>query len=85
MNEEEIAAALRSNVPSEHHYEPQTIEETIDTTQTPGSTPANLTSGATQSVFINAPLPKTWRLVYTIGGTTPSFSITGTYVNYTAL
>lgn len=32
MNEEEIAAALRSNIPSEYPYEPQIIEETIDTT-----------------------------------------------------
>src|SRR4029077_1241528 len=43
---------------------------------TPGATPANLTTGATLSVFINAPLPRTFRLVYTICGTTPSFTFT---------
>jgi hypothetical protein len=51
--------------------------------QAAGLTPANLTNGATQSVLINAALPRTWRLVYTIGGTTPSFTITAAYVNYT--
>lgn len=50
--------------------------------QAAGSTPATLTSGATQTVAINAPLPRTWRLAYTIGGTTPSFTFTNTYANY---
>jgi hypothetical protein len=50
--------------------------------QTSGATPANLTTGATQQVILNCPLPRTWRLVYTIGGTTPSFAITAVYVNY---
>jgi hypothetical protein len=43
--------------------------------QTPGATPANLTTGATQTLMLNMPLGRTWRLVYTIGGTTPSFQI----------
>jgi hypothetical protein len=47
-----------------------------------GATPANLTSGATQTVTINAPLPRTWRLVYTITGTTPSFTFTNAYAAY---
>ena len=47
--------------------------------QTSGATPANLTSGATQFVPINAPLPRTWRLAYTIAGTTPSFTFTNAY------
>lgn len=50
--------------------------------QAAGVTPANLSNGATQSVFINAPLPRTWRLVYTIGGTTPSFTFTNAYAAY---
>lgn len=50
--------------------------------QAAGATAANLTTGATQTVAINAPLPRTWRLTYVIGGTTPSFAITAVYVNY---
>ena len=50
---------------------------------TAGATPAALTTGATQTVALNTTLPRTWRLNYTIGGTTPSFSITAAYVNYT--
>mgnify|MGYP000863785694 CR=1 FL=1 len=41
-----------------------------------------LTTGATQTVLINAPLPRIWRIAYTIGGTTPSFTFTNDYVNY---
>lgn len=50
--------------------------------QTPGATPANITNGATVSVFLNALLPRTWRIVYTIAGTTPSFTISSVQVNY---
>jgi hypothetical protein len=50
--------------------------------QTAGGTPANLTTGATATTAINAPLPRTWRLNYVITGTTPSFTITAVYVNY---
>jgi len=50
--------------------------------QAAGSTPATLTTGATQTVAINAPLPRSWRLVYTIGGTTPSFTLTNAYASY---
>jgi hypothetical protein len=50
--------------------------------QAAGGTPANLTTGATATTAINAPLPRTWRLNYTITGTTPSFAITAVYVNY---
>lgn len=50
--------------------------------QTAGATPANLTTGAAQTVVINAPLPRTWRLAYTIGGTTPSFTFTNVYADY---
>ena len=46
------------------------------------ATLAAFTTGVTTAVFLNAPLPRTWRVNYTIGGTTPSFTITGTYVNY---
>lgn len=31
---------------------------------------------------VSFPLPRTWRLVYTIGGTTPSFTITNVQVGY---
>lgn len=50
--------------------------------QAAGATPADLALGATQMVRINAPLPRTWRLVWTIGGTTPSFTITSVQVNH---
>lgn len=49
-----------------------------------GATPTALTTGGTATVQINTPLPRTWRLNYTIGGTTPSFAITAVYVNYIA-
>jgi hypothetical protein len=41
-----------------------------------------MTFGATGSVLISAPLPRTWRIVYTGGGTTYSIATTGVYVNY---
>ena len=47
-----------------------------------GATPAALTTGATTTVQLNTVLPRTWRLNYTITGTTPSFAITAVYVNY---
>lgn len=53
-----------------------------NTSQTAGATPANFTTGATTTLVENAPLPRTWRLVYTIGGTTPSFQINAVQVNY---
>ena len=31
---------------------------------------------------ISSVLPRTWRVVYTIGGTTPSFTITNAQINY---
>ena len=39
-------------------------------------------SGATVFQSLNMPLPRTWRLVYTIGGTTPSFTFTNAYAAY---
>lgn len=50
--------------------------------QAAGATPANMTAGATVSMFLNLSLPRTWRLQYTIGGTTPSFAMTAVHVNY---
>jgi hypothetical protein len=50
--------------------------------QAAGGTPANLTTGATQTLALNMALPRKWRLVYTIGGTTPSFAITAVHVNH---
>lgn len=38
------------------------------------------TSGTTAQV--NSALPRTWRIVWTIGGTTPSFTITNVQVSY---
>lgn len=46
------------------------------------TTLATFALGATQSKAMNAPLPRSWRIVYTIGGTTPSITITGVYINY---
>lgn len=50
--------------------------------QSAGASPAALTSGATVFMALNMPLPRTWRLVYTIGGTTPSFTFTNAYAAY---
>lgn len=47
-----------------------------------GGTPAGLATGATTTLGINAPLPRTWRINYTIAGTTPSFAVTSVRVNY---
>jgi hypothetical protein len=49
--------------------------------QTPGTTPADLTSGASVQVALNMPLPRTWRIVYTIAGTSPSFTISSVNVS----
>lgn len=51
-------------------------------TSTAGATPAAFTVGTTATIQSNAALPRTWRLVYTIGGTTPSFAINSVQVNY---
>lgn len=40
------------------------------------------TVGATQSKAMNAPIPRTWRIVYTLAGTTPSITLTSVNVNY---
>lgn len=50
--------------------------------QAAGATPANLTSGANQQLLLNMPLPRTWRLVYTIGGTGPSIVLSKVGVSY---
>jgi hypothetical protein len=50
--------------------------------QTPGATPTTLTTNASQTMLINAPLPRTWRLAISIGGTTPSFNFNSIFVNY---
>lgn len=42
-----------------------------------------LTLGSTVSVLTTSPVPRTWRLTYTIAGTTPSFTIGSVNVNYT--
>lgn len=39
-------------------------------------------TGATATIVSSMCLPRTWRLNYTIGGTTPNFAITAVYVNY---
>lgn len=51
-------------------------------TSTAGATPGAFTLGATVNVQSNAALPRTWRLAYTIGGTTPSFAISSVQVDY---
>ena len=46
------------------------------------TTQTSSTPGSTQSVLINNVLPRTWRITWTIAGTSPSATITGVYVNY---
>lgn len=41
-----------------------------------------LTTGSTQTGLIAAPMPRTWRIVFTIAGTNPSFAISSVNVNY---
>lgn len=50
--------------------------------QTAGTSPTTLVLSTTQTVAINAPLPRTWRMTWTITGTSPSVTITAIYVNY---
>jgi hypothetical protein len=50
--------------------------------QAPGATPGNLGSSANAQLLLNVYVPRTWRLQYTIGGTSPSFTITAVDVNY---
>lgn len=50
--------------------------------QAAGVTPQILVTGTLQTTALNMPLPRTWRLNYVIGGTTPSFTITDVTVNY---
>lgn len=47
-----------------------------------GSSPSAFTIGSTGSVILNAPLPRTWRIVYTGAGTTPVIPLSSVYVNY---
>lgn len=39
-------------------------------------------SGTTAILLVAAPMPRTWRIVFTINGTTPSFAIAGVNVSY---
>jgi len=48
----------------------------------PGITTAVGTATAGSVAQVNIVLPRTWRLVWTIGGTTPSFTITNVQVTY---
>ena len=51
--------------------------------QSAGATPTNLAVGANGTVTeINAPLSRTWRILYTIGGATPSFTIGAVWISY---
>lgn len=53
-----------------------------NTSQAAGVTPQVLVTGTLQTTSLNMALPRTWRLNYVIGGTTPSFTITSVTVNY---
>lgn len=53
-----------------------------NTSQASGVTPQVLVTGNLQTTALNMALPRTWRLNYVIGGTTPSFAITAVTVNY---
>jgi hypothetical protein len=49
----------------------------------PGApTVAGTTTSITGTASCGQPLPRTWRMVWTIGGTTPSFTITNIQYNY---
>jgi hypothetical protein len=50
--------------------------------QSVGNGPQNIDPTTTAVAAVNIPMPRTWRLAYTIGGTTPSYTFTGVYVNY---
>lgn len=43
---------------------------------------ASTVTGSNQTTVVNSPLPRTWRVNITIGGTTPSFQINGIAVAY---
>jgi hypothetical protein len=47
-----------------------------------GSAPAVLSNSNSKTTFLNAVLPRTWRVLWTIAGTTPSATFTNIYVNY---
>lgn len=49
---------------------------------TAGAAPAAFTLGATGSLTLNAPLPRTWRATYAGGGGSPSIAISSVQVNY---
>jgi hypothetical protein len=48
----------------------------------PGVTPVVGTTTPGTLAVVNAVLPKTWRVVYTISGTTPSFALTNVQISY---
>lgn len=47
-----------------------------------GGFPIKAADTPTQTLTINSVLPRSWRILYTIGGTTPSFTISSVQVNY---
>ena len=53
-----------------------------NTSQAAGTTPVDFTTSSTQTVRMNAALPRTWRITWNVAGTSPSVTITGVYVNY---
>jgi hypothetical protein len=55
-----------------------------DNLSTAGASPAALGVGSTVSAQMNAPLPKTWRINYVLGGTSPSFTVSNVQVTYLA-
>lgn len=57
---------------------------TIQTIELNAGTVLSVCPGVTvaANAAISYPLPRTWRLNFTIGGTTPSFTITNVQVAY---
>ena len=49
----------------------------------PGLTAVAGTATTGSVAMINGIIPRTWRVVWTIGGTTPSFTLTNIQINYT--
>jgi hypothetical protein len=48
----------------------------------PALTPTAGTATSGSVAIVNSVLPRTWRVVWTLGGTTPSYTITNIQVNY---
>lgn len=87
----ELAYSTPADFESAYGKALETVLQAADGADTPGSdvaTAAEVLKDGLPGVTVAAnaavsyPLPRTWRVVWTIGGTTPSFTITGIQVSY---